>query len=259
MKSLVKKVLEKFGYEIRRHVKNDDPIFDIAYSAIAKVARTSSDHHISLFVADKRDTIQSVHKDGRFYEEDMLELISKNFAPGQTFVDIGANVGNHSIFVAAELKPALVISMEPMRYQHSILVINVLLNEVRELIDLHKVAASDQECWVKMVTPYSRNSGRSMITDTDQGEWVKAVYADAVINNRHVDFIKIDVEGYEIKVLSGLRHTIRSCRPKLLVEVADVNICKFNKWMQENGYSSLAQFRHHTENTDILALPDDLA
>ena len=68
---------------------------------------------ISFFVTDKDDVIQRWHADGRFYEEEELAIISEFFPRGGVFVDVGANVGNHTIFVAKYLYPKNIILFEP--------------------------------------------------------------------------------------------------------------------------------------------------
>jgi hypothetical protein len=54
------------------------------------VSATILGHDIYFFVADKTDLIQKEHFEGKFYESDGLEIISRFFHPGGTFVDIGA-------------------------------------------------------------------------------------------------------------------------------------------------------------------------
>ncbi|RUX19293.1 hypothetical protein EOA27_11755 [Mesorhizobium sp. M2A.F.Ca.ET.037.01.1.1] len=52
---------------------------------------------ISFFITNRVDYIQSSLIRGDFYERDELELIKRLAPPGRAFVDIGANIGNHSI------------------------------------------------------------------------------------------------------------------------------------------------------------------
>jgi hypothetical protein len=64
--------------------------------------------NLRFFVRNRRDLIQVHHFDGGFYEEEELDIIRKYFNGG-IFVDIGANVGNHTIFVAKMLNSRKVI------------------------------------------------------------------------------------------------------------------------------------------------------
>ena len=60
-----------------------------------------------------RDVIQKHHMSGRFYEEEELEIIRRHLPPSSVFVDIGANCGNHSLFVGLYLNPRRIICFEP--------------------------------------------------------------------------------------------------------------------------------------------------
>ena len=60
-----------------------------------------------------RDPIQRKHRKGVFYEKAELEQIKQHLPLRGTFVDIGANIGNHSLFVAAFMSPARIIPFEP--------------------------------------------------------------------------------------------------------------------------------------------------
>ena len=55
---------------------------------------------LHFFIGNRRDLVQSHHFIGEFYEAEELECIRKYFPANGIFVDIGANVGNHTIFAA---------------------------------------------------------------------------------------------------------------------------------------------------------------
>jgi len=54
---------------------------------------------------------------------------------------------------------------------------------------------------------------------------------------KHVDAIKIDVEGAEIQVLKGAVNTITRFKPFIVIEVRDSNINEFAQVMKSLGYS----------------------
>ncbi|MCC1498394.1 FkbM family methyltransferase, partial [Alcanivorax sp. 1008] len=149
-----------------------------------------------------------------------------------------------------------IIAFEPMRLQHAILSINVLLNELQGKVEVHKLALSDRTEFSRMITPNSHNIGRSMIASGVYGEWVKLVRGDDLLSAAQVDFLKIDVEGHEMEALAGLAKTIDRCRPAMLIEVSDCNGADFESWLMDNGYSISRRMRHHGENTEVLALPN---
>ena len=100
------------------------------------VSATILGHDISFFVADKTDLIQKEHLEGKFYESDELKLISRFFHPGSTFVDIGANVGNHTVYVARFLSPLYVIVIEPNPSTFAIIKANIALNQLGGCVDI---------------------------------------------------------------------------------------------------------------------------
>jgi hypothetical protein len=51
-----------------------------------------------------------------------------------------------------------------------------------------------------------------------------------------IDFIKIDVEGFETDVLLGAAQTIERCKPVILIEVFENSREKVNKLMEQYGY-----------------------
>lgn len=75
-----------------------------------------------------------------------------------------------------------------------------------------------------------------------------------------VDFIKIDVEGFELNVLRGGARTIETCRPACLVEVDKSNIESLTEFFRERGYSAHAEWRGVTlSSQNLLFAPDEAA
>jgi hypothetical protein len=91
---------------------------------------------VHFFVTNEHDEIQYHHVAGRFYETEELTIIAQFFPRGGVFVDIGANVGNHSIYVCNYLEPLQVVAIEPNPVVIPILKINLALNGLLPLVDL---------------------------------------------------------------------------------------------------------------------------
>ncbi|MCC1498344.1 FkbM family methyltransferase, partial [Alcanivorax sp. 1008] len=141
-RSFIRKAFQYFDIDIHRIYRDDSPFIDPAQAMIASVLHNGKPSRF--LVADRFDVIQKHHADGKFYEQDLLDVLAENIKEGACFVDIGANVGNHSIFAAAHLGASRIIAFEPMRLQHAILSINVLLNELQGKVEVHKLALSDR-------------------------------------------------------------------------------------------------------------------
>lgn len=254
IRKVTRRIVNTIGYDIHRVVTSSTPCFDPAQAHFATA--TLEKVTARFFVADPLDTIQSQHSMGCFFETDILSEIAAHFAPNGCYVDIGANVGNHLIYIAQRFPEAHLIAFEPMRRQHAILVVNTLLNEVGRRLVIYKSAASDHRGKAQMITPFSGNLGRSMIADVGYGEWVDLHPADDVLADQQVSFVKIDVEGHELSTLAGLEQTVRRCRPTLLVEVNETNRDGFEAWRKCMGYRVAKYFKHNDENFEVLAVSE---
>src|SRR4051812_21334268 len=90
---------------------------------------TYNDVPLSWFVANSSDPIQNRHLRGMFFEPDELAIIAKHCPRGAKFVDVGANVGNHAVFMEKIHNAAEVIVFEPNPDAIKLLRLNLLLND----------------------------------------------------------------------------------------------------------------------------------
>jgi FkbM family methyltransferase len=234
------------GLEIKRTIE------DRKLESGSIVTSNVDGQEVSFFVADAEDEIQQHHFDGRFYEAEDLELIRNHFNGG-VFVDVGANVGNHTLFVAKYLNPQKVIAVEPNPVAYRILKCNLALNDVVERVELHEVGLSDKSGRADLISP-EYNLGGARLVDKPDGSF-PIVQGDEVINSRTVDFIKIDTEGLELQVIAGLAKTIERSRPVMFVEVDDNNIAAFDAFLERHGYRLSAKHKRNPENTNMLVVP----
>lgn len=211
---------------------------------------------ISFFVTDKNDVIQRWHADGRFYEEEELAIISEFFPRGGVFVDVGANVGNHTIFVAKYLYPKDIILFEPNPQTVPLLMFNISLNDLREVVDLSHlgVGLSDTEGKAQTWAPPG-NLGATRLRASNGADGLPLIRGDDVLMGRQIDFIKIDVEGMEMKILSGLCGTIARWRPSMFIEVENVNVEAFIEWANSYAYQVLRKYRRYKANENYIVVP----
>lgn len=208
------------------------------------------------FVTDmERDPIQRSHRRGRFFEPEELDLIRSVFPEGGTFVDIGANIGNHSLYVAKYLNPGRIIPFEPNPLAYRLLFANIALNDVVDLFDMSNIGfgASDRAEAGFAMTERRKNLGAAKMV-AGEGD-IETVCADDALAAETPDFIKIDVEGMEMQVLAGLTETIRRARPAILIEVDNANDDAFRAWVDEVGYDIRKTVRHYAENLNYFILP----
>jgi FkbM family methyltransferase len=126
-------------------------------------------------------------------------------------LDIGANVGLWSRDLVNHFDH--VIAFEPVEIFRQCLQKNVTANN----LEIKDVALGDQETQASMIiTP--GNTGHSHLDPTSFGSGnIKVVRLDS-LELVDVDYIKIDCEGYEYRILQGAQKTIQTCRPIIVVE-----------------------------------------
>lgn len=183
-----------------------------------------------------KDPVQDCHRQGRFYEEPELDALLPLLPAGATVLDIGANTGNHALFLALFAKAARVVPVEPNPLALEPLVGNVLSNGLQDVIDLDHLGfglgGEDSTGWG--MKRHERNLGATRMRP-GTGE-MEVRRGDALFADLMPDLVKIDVEGMEMAVLAGLERTIARGRPLILIEVEAAHRDAFMAWAAARGY-----------------------
>lgn len=162
-----------------------------------------------------------VNLEGR-YERESLQII-KEFFRKEGFVgersiaiDVGANVGNHSIFFADLYESVYAFEPHPMLFKL------LKLNCENRSIKAFNYALSDTNGQLTLVQN-EINLGESKLSEEYQSnDVVLAVQTrrldDFFEDCERISLIKIDVEGHEVSVLIGALQTIKKSRPVVIIE-----------------------------------------
>jgi len=169
-----------------------------------------------------------------FLRDTVLSLKSATPDTPINFIDIGANIGQHSLFLS--LYADQVHSFEPYGAVSQKLERHIALNRLSN-IELHKVGLSNAAQELDFFAPTGRNQG---IGSFDAGTVSKGnqllgklalVRGDDYLKEnglQDISLLKIDVEGFEKNVLQGLSETLGTSRPVIVVEVTYGNTLSFD-------------------------------
>lgn len=142
--------------------------------------------------------------------------------PGQTVVEIGANIGTHSVPLARRCAPAPLYVFEPQQRVFQILCANLALNEIGNAVALPEACgeAEGQALIPPLDYGADANFGGVSLRPAAAGAAGQRVRVRPLdsLELAECGLIKIDVEGFEPQVLRGARETIARCRPALYVE-----------------------------------------
>ena len=164
---------------------------------------------------------KSIEAYGRYQLEE-IKVFDKYVQSGDTVLDIGANIGTHTLWFANKVGPkGSVIAFEPQRLIFQTLCANMALNSITN-VDCKQlgVGYSKRLVTVPVLDPLKENNfgGLSIDEEYPEGEPVAICRVDDIGLPR-CDFIKMDVEGMEPEALQGAMNTIVKCRPILYVEL----------------------------------------
>ena len=156
---------------------------------------------------------------GEFSEGEVV-LFRQLVKAGDIVVDVGANIGTHTVFFSQQVGPAgRVLAFEPQRIVFQTLCANLALNSVTNVWAYPDAVGAEQgELFVPVLDHRRENNfgGLSLGAHAD-GEPVPVVTLDSLRVAR-CDLIKIDVEGMERAVLTGAANHVTRFRPVLYVE-----------------------------------------
>ncbi len=225
-------------------------------SPLGHVVRTTVLREPVFFtINNPRDVIQKHHLQGSFYEPEELAIIARHFPLGGSFLDIGANIGNHTLYVGKFLHASRIVCIEPNPPAIVVLESNVWLNGLTRVVDgsYLGIGLSDKPQANVAMKYNDSNLGAGRVVPGDGN--IRLERADSLLAGQRFDFIKIDVEGMEIEVLSGLSGLLSQHRPKMFVEVDNANAARFEGWLGDAGYHVLETFKRYRVNTNYLVAP----
>ena len=203
------------------------------------------------------EILRAIRINGTFYEHDLLLHLAHAGLRGGLFIDVGANIGNHSIYFAKFLADH-VVCVEPSIELQGVLKNNLEANKLTNY-SLIRCGAGASFGYGELVYPLDKRSkmGMARIECTSgpqdkhsKNNYVKVRTIDSIVKNLDsslrslpVKLIKIDVEGMQLDVLKGARFVLESQRPQLIVEANDhKEQDELNSFLREFGYEPVGKF-----------------
>lgn len=206
---------------------------------------------------------------GEWCESEVAGLL-QIVRPGDVVLDIGANIGTHTVPLAQRAAPnGAVFAFEPQRVVFQILCGNVALNGLPNVQCYQKaVGARRGTVGVPALNQeLDQNFGGLKLGDRppDRGEPTEVVTIDD-LDLPACRLIKIDVEGMEVDVLAGAANTIRKHGPILFVEnnrletsaqiIEAVTQLEYRAWWHISHYFNPDNFFGNSENMFERLVPE---
>lgn len=168
---------------------------------------------------------QEILKTKSFYEIRFLEYLKFVVRKHGAIIDAGANIGNHSLFFSLVMKRQT-LSFEPNPIAHDALQKNIHLNH--SIAECFPLGLADGPGYTRILFDgiLEKNIGMAKLdTRTTEPSDIRLTSIDDFLanypGNRSIAAIKIDVEGYEERVLRGATKTLKKMRPSIFAEAQD--------------------------------------
>jgi FkbM family methyltransferase len=167
-------------------------------------------------------------------EPGTCEWISEEMKPGQTFYDIGANIGVYTILAAYHVGDAgKVFAFEPHSANFSSLLNNIVLNKLTRIVCPCNFALHDKQGFLRFdySSAEAGQSGSQLAPDpkkldgqdsTEISELKYAVSVDTLIASQEFPkphHVKIDVDGNELPILRGMSGLLDSPEHPISIQV----------------------------------------
>ncbi len=243
-------------------------LYDNLFGLLKPKSVTVMDHKMWL---DDRDTLElGTHG---IYEPTETELLQRELKSGETFVDIGANIGYYTLIAARIVGPkGRVFAFEPDPTNFALLQRNVQENGYTNVTLINK-AMSNKAQTLKLYLSKT-NRGDHRVYDSKDGRpsvSIQAVSLDGFFKklDRKVHFIKMDIQGAEARALDGMKGLLHANRSlKLVTEFSpgSLRLCgsdpqKYLKTLEKLGFklSEISEENKSVRPLRFLALMDRLA
>jgi FkbM family methyltransferase len=203
---------------------------------------------VTLLVRNPLDIIQWRHLHGEFYEINQLLFHRNMIYEGSSVLDVGANIGNHTVFYAIWTRARRVYCFEPNPAARTILLDNVRTNRLEDRVDSRYAEyAVGQEDTVAFIRHEDRNNlgATSLSLVSSEPEIARRAVCrrlDGLVFEGKISFMKIDVEGWEMMVLAGAMELIRAHRPTISIEISEPKTKEFWEWSDKNKYHVINAF-----------------
>jgi FkbM family methyltransferase len=212
----------------------------------------------SLLKADTKKPLKMVLDESQFSQKHILNHFQNNsiYEPetflafehilkaGDIFIDVGTHIGFFSLVASrmvGDSGKVLSFELNPTNYAHLLTHMNI--NEIRNILP-HNWAVADKSGPTEFYNNTDNDGGHSLWdcgkhefnVKSKQSPEVRPAYCvalDDYIKDASVRLIKIDTEGAEVSVISGMKQLLQRCKPVVIAEINDFGLSQMGTNQEE--------------------------
>lgn len=182
------------------------------------------DYPITMSGYDDDDYAKSLTSPNFVYDEDLLYMLRSATMDSRVVLDVGANIGYTSVMMS-KFNPKLTIhAFEPVMSNVKLLNRNLRDNTIKN-VTVHTFGLSDTKVDARAAWA-AFNRGSAFVTDDEhefypESESISLRMLDdtwSELGLKRCDFIKVDIEGHELKFFAGAKKTLHTYKPTIVME-----------------------------------------
>lgn len=152
------------------------------------------------------------------YDPELTSVVKDNLKEGATCLDVGANIGFWTCFLLHNCRAAQVISIEPEPGNARLLHENARLNGVDSRVEIHQLAVGASDGKLNLYLSQDNAGDHQLYATVEKRTQITVDVRrlDDLVAGRKIDFIKMDIQGYEPFALKGMVDTLAS-NPNLMM------------------------------------------
>jgi len=178
----------------------------------------------------------NIYMNPYFHEFEITNFIADNLKENDVFLDVGAHSGLYTIIAGLKTAPdGNVISFEPNPQNLKYLEQNIQLNNLTNILVIPKVV-SDENGKASIFFSRDNTAYTSVLGHEKESANVESTTIDSILEKhaiKSVKILKIDTEGYDLKVLKGAQNTLT----KTQYVIVEQNIGEIRELLQEKGFN----------------------
>jgi FkbM family methyltransferase len=238
LKSIIRTALQNFGYDI---VKTSN------YKHGQQYKRKSQDANLDYYKTplgnyylprnSTGDHVANNIKDGKLFDEPIIDLAKTFIKPNTAILDIGANYGQMSIEFSRIAPSCQIYAFEAQEMVYHILKKNLIANNADNVRSFYNAVydKNDMEFFfpVPDLVKFPSYGSYGIDIHAKSGKVVKSLTIDSIEFSLPISFMKIDIQGSDLAAIKGAVNTIKKHQMPIIFEFEEQFQKEFNTSFQD--------------------------
>jgi FkbM family methyltransferase len=238
IKSSIRRIAQKFGYDF---------VKTIHYESGKKFKRKSSDPNFDYYETAtgnyylpkncKGDGVANNIKEGKIFDQHIIDIAKAYLRPDTIVLDIGANYGQMAIEFSRIAPSCEIYAFEAQEMVFQILNKNLQANNIKNVKTFYNAVFDKND--VELIFPvpdlvrFASYGSYGLDLNAKTGKVVKSITIDSIDFSLPISFMKVDIQGSDLAAMKGAVNTIKKHKMPIIFEYEEQFQAEFNTSFQD--------------------------